>query len=71
MLHGRLAEHTTHRGRRRVAAPLSEAQESEARLRLPPEAARVAIRLLCVGQVAPNAMELSLAVERIGGRRPG
>ena len=68
MLHGRLAEHSTHRGRRRVAAPLSEAQESEARLRLAPEVARVAIRTLCIGQVAPNAMELSLAVERIGGR---
>ena len=60
---------------RRIAAaaarcPLGEPQQREARLRLPPAPARLAVGLLGGGELAAQPKHLALQVGRLTGRRP-
>src|SRR5262249_37425548 len=54
---------------RRVGAALREPQESEAGLGLGSSAARAAVRVLRLGELSAEAVELGLLVRRRGGRR--
>ena len=66
---GRLPHPTPDRGRRGPAVALSETQERQPRLGLPPERAGPAVRLLRRSQLAAQAPQLALPVERLGSRR--
>ena len=66
-MRGRLR--TADRGCGSVGASLREAQLGESRLRLPPEGARLAVRLLGGGEVALQPEELSLPVASEPGGR--
>ena len=68
---GCLADHPADRRRRRVLLALGQAEQGEARLRLPPGPARVTVRLLGLVELALEPMDLPLAVERLAVRRPG
>ena len=56
------------RGRRGSGPALGETQQGETRLRLPAMAARRAVGLLGGGELAPQAVDLALAIERLAGR---
>ncbi len=64
---GRGRQHPPDRGVGEVRPALPEPQAGEARLRLAPVSARGPVRRLGRDRVAPQAVELALAVEGLGG----
>src|SRR5918996_1191670 len=65
-----LAQCAPNRGCGRGAPALGESEERHARLRLPAEPARLSVRVLRLLELASQTMDLSLAVEGLGGRGP-